>query len=110
KQGVFGYGDVWIFAAIDADTKLVPSFLVGSRDAGCATELMQDLAGRLAGRAQVTTDGHNMYPIAVGDAFGGSVDFAQLIKTYANPPSGPETRYSPATCTGIEKRPIVGNP
>jgi IS1 family transposase len=109
-RGTFGYGDVWTFAAIDADTKLIPSFLVGSRDAGCATELMQDLAGRLRGRAQITTDGHNMYPIAVEDAFGGDVDFAQLIKSYANAPSGPEVRYSPAVCTGAEKRAITGEP
>ncbi len=110
KRGTFGFGDVWTFCAIDADTKLVPSFLVGSRDSGCATELMQDLAGRLRGRAQITTDGHDMYPIAVEDAFGGNVDFYQLVKFYANAPSGPETRYSPADCTGCSKRPIVGDP
>ncbi len=71
KQGQFGYGDVWTFTAIDADTKLMPSFLVGSRDAGCATEFMQDLAGRLVNRVQLTTDGHKMYLQAVEDAFCG---------------------------------------
>lgn len=110
KQGTFGYGDVWTFVAVDADTKLVPSFLVGARDAGCATEFMQDLAGRLSSRVQLTTDGHKMYLSAVEEAFGGDVDFAQLQKIYANAPTGPETRYSPAVCTGAEKRCVTGNP
>ena len=82
QEGHFGYGDVWTFTAIDADTKLMPSFLVGSRDAGCATEFMQDLAGRLANRVQLTTDGHKMYLAAVEDAFAGAIDFAQLVKVY----------------------------
>jgi IS1 family transposase len=110
KKGVFGYGDVWTFVAIDADTKLVPSWLVGSRDIGSATELTQDLAHRLAGRVQITTDGLKAYISAVEDAFGGDVDFAQLQKIYGNAPSGPETRYSPAECIGCEKRAITGNP
>jgi IS1 family transposase len=110
KVGTFGYGDVWTFVAIDADTKLVPSWLVGSRDAGCATELMQDLVGRLANRVQLTTDGLKAYVSAVEDAFGGSVDFAQLVKIYSNTPSGPETRYSPAECTGTQKNAISGCP
>lgn len=110
KQGTFGYGDVWTFCAIDADTKLVPSWLVGSRDIGSATELMQDLAGRLSNRVQLTTDGLKAYLSAVEDAFGGDIDFAQLQKIYANAPSGPETRYSPAVCTGCEKRLVTGNP
>lgn len=110
KQGVFGFGDVWTFVAIDADTKLVPSWLVGTRDLGCATELMQDLMGRLANRVQITTDGLKAYVSAVEEAFGGDVDFAQLHKIYAAAPSGPETRYSPAECTGCEKRVVTGNP
>jgi len=110
KKGVFGFGDVWTFCAIDADTKLVPSWLLGSRDTGSATELMQDLAGRLANRVQLTTDGLKAYLSAVEDAFGGDIDFAQLNKIYANAPSGPETRYSPAVCTGAEKRLVCGNP
>src|SRR5215208_1012783 len=77
KRGTFGYGDVWTFTAVDADTKLMPSFLVGSRDAGCATEFMQDLAGRLANRVQLTSDGLKAYLSAVEDAFGGDVDYAQ---------------------------------
>lgn len=110
KKGVFGYGDVWTFVAIDADTKLVPSWLVGSRDIGSATELMQDLASRLVSRIQISTDGLKAYVSAVEDAFGGEVDFAQLHKIYSNAPSGPETRYSPADCIGCEKRRVVGDP
>jgi IS1 family transposase len=110
KQGVFGYGDVWTFVAVDADTKLVPSFLVGSRDAGCATEFMQDLAGRLVNRVQLTTDGHKMYLSAVEDAFAGSIDFAQLVKVYGAAPEGPEVRYSPAACLGTQKHAVVGCP
>jgi IS1 family transposase len=110
KAGQFGVGDVWTFTAIDADTKLMPSFLVGSRDAGCATEFMQDLAGRLVNRVQLTTDGHAMYLSAVEDAFGGAIDFAQLIKVYGNTPSGPETRYSPAECIGTQKHAVSGCP
>ena len=110
KKGVFGYGDVWTFVAIDADTKLVPSWLVGSRDIGSATELMQDLVSRLSGRVQLTTDGLKAYISAVEDAFGGDVDYGMLNKIYAAPPNGPETRYSPAECTGCEKRVIVGDP
>jgi IS1 family transposase len=110
KKGTFGYGDVWTFCAIDAETKLVPSWLVGSRDIGSATELMQDLAGRLACRVQITTDGLKAYIGAVEDAFGGEVDFAQLHKVYSAAPNGPETRYSPAECIGCEKRAVTGNP
>lgn len=110
KKGVFGYGDVWAFTGVCADTKLIPTFLVGSRDLGCATEFMQDLAGRLANRVQLTTDGHKMYLSAVEEAFGGDVDFAQLVKIYGNEPTGPETRYSPAECIGCEKKRVVGDP
>jgi len=109
KKGTFGFGDVWTFTAIDADTKLVPSFLVGSRDAGCATEFVQDLASRLAGRIQLTSDGHKMYLQAVEDGFGGDVDFAQLIKIYGPTPEGTH-RYSPAECLGTQKHAVVGNP
>jgi IS1 family transposase/lambda repressor-like predicted transcriptional regulator len=109
KKGIFGYGDVWTFVAIDADTKLVPSWLVGARDIGSATELMQDLAGRLVSRVQITTDGLKAYLSAVEDAFGGEVDFAQLQKIYGAEPGG-EHRYSPAECIGCEKRAITGSP
>jgi IS1 family transposase len=109
KKGTFGFGDVWTFTAIDAETKLVPSFLVGSRDVGCATEFIQDLASRLANRIQLTSDGHKMYLQSVEEGFGGDVDFAQLIKIYGETPEGTH-RYSPAECLGTEKHAIVGNP
>lgn len=83
KQGTFGVGDVWTFTCIDADTKLMPAFLVGTRDAGCATEFMQDIASRLVNRVQLTTDGHKKYLSAVEDAFAGSIDFAQLSRSTA---------------------------
>jgi IS1 family transposase len=109
KAGVFGYGDVWTFVAIDADTKIVPSWLVGPRDGGSATELMQDLAGRLATRPQITTDGLNVYPGAVEDAFGADVDYAVLQKIYAAAPAA-EIRYSPAECIGCKRETIQGDP
>ena len=108
KRGTFGYGDVWTFTAIDAKTKLIPSYMVGSRDAGTATEFCQDLASRLAGRVQITSDGLKVYLSAVPDAFGRAVDFAMLNKIYAS--TQEEHRYSPAVCTGCEKRVIQGDP
>lgn len=108
KKGTFGYGDVWTFTAIDAETKLIPSYMVGPRDAGTATEFMQDLAGRLAYRPQITSDGLKVYIGAVEDAFAGDVDFAMLNKIYAA--TQEEHRYSPAQCIGCEKRAISGNP
>lgn len=109
KQGQFGFGDVWCYTALDAETKLIPSWLVGSRDVGSATELMQDLAGRLSGRAQITTDGLRAYVSAVEDAFGGAVDFAQLQKIYGSSPES-ERRYSPAECIGTTVEVISGDP
>jgi IS1 family transposase len=109
NAGEFGYGDVWTFTAIDADTKLMPSFMVGSRDSGTATAFMQDLAGQLTNRVQLTTDGHRMYLSAVEDAFGSGIDYAQLVKVYGEEPQA-EKRYSPAVCIGCEKHGIVGNP
>jgi len=108
KKGVFGYGDLWAFTAIDADTKLIPTFLIGSRDAGCAHEFMQDLAARLVNRVQLTTDGHKMYLSAVLDAFEGEIDYAMLQKIYAS--TQEEHRYSPAVCTGCERKAIQGDP
>ncbi len=110
KKGQFGVGDVWTFTCIDADTKLMPAFLVGTRDAGCATEFLQDIASRLVNRVQLTTDGHKMYLAAVEDAFAGSIDFAQLVKIYGAAPEGPEVRYSPAACIGAEKHAVTGCP
>jgi IS1 family transposase len=110
KAGQFGVGDVWTFTCIDADTKLMPAFLVGTRDAGCATEFMQDIASRLVNRVQLTTDGHKMYLSAVEDAFSGSIDFAQLIKVYGPTSEGDHRRYSPAECLGTQKHAVTGCP
>ena len=108
--GKFGVGDVWTFAAIDDDTKLVPSWLVASRDAESAIELMTDLAGRCAEeRVQITTDGHSMYLSAVEEGFGGRADYAMLVKTYGAPLDA-EHRYSPAVCTGCTREAIQGSP
>ena len=109
KQGEFGYGDVWTWTAIDADSKLVPSWLVGLRDAGYAYEFMTDLASRLSHRVQITTDGHRPYLMAVEDAFGSQVDYAVLMKLYGASQE-PETRYSPAQCIGVRRTVIQGNP
>ncbi|MCC7509945.1 MAG: DDE-type integrase/transposase/recombinase [Planctomycetes bacterium] len=107
-----GVGDVWTWTAIDAETKLVPCWLIGTRDAGCATEFMQDLASRLAHRVQLTTDGHKAYLSAVEDAFGGEVDYAQLVKLYGDDPHNlkPEARYSPGECCGTRKTQVCGFP
>lgn len=105
----FGVGDVWTFSAIDVDTRLVPSWLIGLRDVETATEFMRDLAGRLASRVQLTTDGLKAYLYAVEDAFGSDIDFAQLNKIYPAQHIG-AGRYSPPICTGAKKTPINGNP
>src|ERR1017187_3017468 len=97
KKGQFGFGDVWTWVAIDADTKLVPSFMTGNRDAKSATMFIEDLASRLATRVQLTSDGLRVYLEAIEGAFGSEIDYAMLIKTYA--PSQEEPRYSPAVCT-----------
>ena len=102
-------GDVWTWTAINADTKLIPCWAVGARHSGVANEFMRDLAGRLANRVQLTTDGHKAYLCAVENSFGTSIDYAQLVKMYGNAP-GPEGRYSPAQCTGIIKTAVTGNP
>ena len=109
KQGQFGYGDVWTWVAMDADTKLVPSWLVGLRDAYHGYKFMRDLESRLANRVQITTDGHKVYLLAVEDAFGSEVDYAMLIKLYGQEPES-ETRYSPAKCIGTNPTVIQGNP
>ncbi|MGA2476551.1 MAG: IS1 family transposase [Terriglobia bacterium] len=108
KKGQFGYGDVWTWVAIDADTKLIPSWTLGNRDARTAKILIDDLASRLAHRIQLTTDGHKAYLEAVEGAFGCDIDYAMLIKTYES--TQEETRYSPADCTSCERKPIMGDP
>lgn len=104
-----GWGDTWTWTALDADTKLCVSYLVGGRDAGWAREFLEDCASRIAGRVQVTTDGHRAYLDAVEGAFGMDVDYAQLQKIYGAPDEN-ETRYSPARCIGCDMKVISGNP
>lgn len=108
-RGEFGFGDVWTFVAIDAETKLVPTWLIGSRDTGTAFEFIDSLRQRLASRVQITTDGHKMYLEAVEGVFGSDVDYAQLVKIYGADPHG-EKRYSPAQCIGAQRHAIQGNP
>lgn len=104
-------GDVWTWTAIDADTKLVMSWLVGSRDADTANTFMADVAKRIKNRVQLTTDGYKPYLEAVTDAFGSQIDFAQLVKMYGNEGGhSNEKKYSPAECTGSIKNLISGNP
>ncbi|MGH7076118.1 MAG: IS1 family transposase [Stellaceae bacterium] len=102
-------GDIWTWTAIDADSKLIVSYLVGDRSGATAIELMDDLQSRLTHRVQLSTDGHRAYLEAVEGAFGGDVDYGQVIKMYGATPSAPG-RYSPAECTGIKKVRVEGNP
>lgn len=108
-KGKFGYGDVWTFTAICADTKLVPSWLVGSRNAETAYIFLKDLASRLKNKIQLTTDGHRIYFNTVDFAFGTNVDYAQLIKIYSRPSTG-EKRYSPPEFIEAIPKHIFGNP
>lgn len=109
KQGRFGYGDVWTWTAICADTKLVPSWLVAPRNLRAATAFMLDLASRLKHRVQLTTDGHKAYLEAVEGAFGSEVDYAMLVKIYGNEPQPKDVRYSPAICLAAQAVHIQGN-
>jgi len=114
-RGTPGYGDVWTWVALCADTKLVPSWLVGERTTEDGTAFMHDLRGRLAEpQVQITTDGLYVYREAVGEAWdwGEGVDFAQLHKVYGTDPklSGQERRYSPAVCTGTQVTVVAGDP
>lgn len=110
-EGELGYGDVYTWTAICADTKLVPNFLIGRRDAEYAYTFMHDLAGRLRNRVQLTTDGHHAYLNAVASNFGSEIDYAMLVKVYgATVGKEDQRRYSPPECTGAEKRRINGNP
>lgn len=107
RDGVVG--DVWTWTAIDADTKLVPCWMLGQRDAVAARDFMEDLAGRLANRVQLTTDGHKAYLTAVDKAFGEDIDYAMLVKIYGETSEG-QKRYSPAECLGCRKEEITGAP
>ena len=111
EQGAAGYGDVWTWTAICADTKLIASWMVGSRDGDAAKTFIADLAGRLANRVQLTTDGHKAYLEAVEDVFGAKVDYAMLVKLYGAPQGREnERRYSPAECAGAIKGTVQGKP
>lgn len=108
-QGKFGFGDVWTWTAIDAQTKLIPCWLVGGRTAQYAQKFIDDLASRMANRIQLTTDGHRAYLTAVEGAFGADVDYAMLVKLYSTDPSL-EGKYSPGECCGTRTEAISGNP
>lgn len=110
KAAVDGAGDVWTWTALDAESKLIVSYYVGDRSGQSAIALMDDLCGRLANRVQLTTDGHKAYLEAVEGAFGGDVDFAQLVKLYGDIPESHKGRYSPAECTGTKKLRVEGDP
>lgn len=109
RKGEFGVGDVWTWTAICAETKLVPSWLVATRDGASARAFVDDLASRLANRVQITSDGHKAYLDAVEEAFGCEVDYAMLIKIYGGDVEG-QKRYSPAQCCGTKSETITGNP
>jgi IS1 family transposase len=109
KRKDLAYGDVWTWTAIDADSKLLISYLVGGRDSDYALALMDDLRSRLVNRVQLTTDGHKAYLEAVEGAFGGDVDYVMLVKIYGEMPDA-EKRYSPAECIGAKKQTVEGNP
>ena len=104
-----GAGDAWLWAAIDANTKLVPCWLIGKRDPESARDFIEDLASRLANRIQLTSDGLKLYIKAVDKAFAGDVDYAMLVKIYGIA-EGAERRYSPAVCLGCESHTVTGDP
>jgi IS1 family transposase len=110
KAAPQGAGDIWTWVGIDADTKLVASWYVGARDGEAAMTFIDDLAPRLAHRVQITTDGLRAYVDAIEGAFGGDIDYAQLVKIYGAAPESMKGRYSPAECTGAIKTRIEGNP
>jgi IS1 family transposase len=110
KKVVYGASDVWNWTSLDADSKLICNWVVGSRDASYAYALMHDLCSRLTNRVQLTTDGHKAYLEAVESAFGGDIDYAQLVKLYGDTPESAKGKYSPAECNGSLKNVIEGKP
>jgi IS1 family transposase len=110
KEGEQGRADVWTWTAIDSQTKLVPCWYIGSRDAGSAYHFMHHLAARLAHRVQLTAGAHRPYLSEVENAFGSQIDYAQLIKIYGKAPEGSEVRYSPAQCVGERKAVVTVSP
>jgi IS1 family transposase len=109
-RGKFGYGDVWTWTALCADTKIIPCWRVGRRSAWDAQHFMYDLASRLKSRVQLTTDGHRVYLDAVDLAFGNDIDYAMLVKLYGNPPREKDQIYSPPQCIGAIATTVTGNP
>jgi IS1 family transposase len=110
-KDTFGYGDVWTWTALCADTKLVPSWLVGERTIDDGWTFMRDLKGRLATpRPQISTDGHGSYWTSIGLTFGREVDYAQIVKLYGTDPKDTRGRYSPPICTGTKTKVLKGNP
>ena len=110
KRQDLAYGDTWTWTALDADSKLLITWLVGGRDSDYAIGFMDDLRSRLANRVQLTSDGHKAYLEAVEGAFGGDIDYAMLVKIYGAASDSAKGRYSPAECTGARKERIEGNP
>jgi IS1 family transposase len=104
-----GWGDVWTWTAIDADSKLIVSYTLGQRGAETASAFMEDVASRVHTRIQLTTDGHKVYAEAVEGAFGADIDYAMLVKLYGASNDSPESRYSPATCIGCRTGILAGN-
>jgi len=109
EQMAEGAGDCWTWTCIDADTKLIISYMLGDRGASTARDFMEDVAGRITNRIQLTTDGHRVYAEAVENAFGSEIDYAMLVKIYGASNDG-ESRYSPATCIGCRTGVLAGNP
>ena len=109
-KGEFGYGDIWTFVAIDADSKLILSWLIGKREVEDAYVFAKDIKERLANRVQLTNDGHKMYFSAMESVFGADIDYAMLVKYYGNNPNEVKGHYSPAECTKAQPRRIQGNP
>jgi IS1 family transposase len=110
KAAPEGSGDTWTWTAIDADSKLILSWLVGARDTEYALAFIDDLRSRLANRVQLTSDGHKPYLEAVEEAFGDDVDYATLQKLYGTVPEAAKGRYSPAVCIGSKREAVTGNP
>ncbi len=110
KAAPDGAGDTWTWTALDADSKMILSYLVGGRDSGYAIAFMDDLRDRLANRVQLTSDGHRAYLEAVEGAFGGDIDYAILHKVYGAAPESAKGKYSPAECIGAEKHTVEGDP
>ena len=109
KRRDLAWGDIWTWTALDADSKLIVSWLVGGRDSEYAMTFMDDLCARLENRVQLTTDGHKAYLEAVEGAFGADIDYAMLVKLYGAAPEG-EKRYSPAQCIGARRQVVEGKP